>query len=103
MLYSQTAQFMQIINMVLRQTGTRQNFYCCEMTLNLNALWLVGSLSGIITTALLLYDQNPSLLGVMAVTTPLTILVTEALDHLTNRWRQAQRETEQYVQTKPLA
>ena len=33
----------------------------------------------------------------MAVTTPLTILLTEALDHLTNRWRQAQRETEQYV------
>ena len=33
----------------------------------------------------------------MAVTTPLTILVTEGLDHLTNRWRQAQRETEQYL------
>lgn len=63
---------------------------------------MAGSLSGIVTTALLLYDENPSLLGVMAVTTPLTILVTEALEHLTNRWRQAQRETEQYLPRNSL-
>lgn len=81
-LSSQTFQFMQIITMLLRRTG---------------------NLSGILTTVLLLYDQNPSLLGVMAVTTPLTILVTETLEHLTNRWRQAQRETEQYEWTELLA